>query len=105
MIARFIGGNMHGCAVPAADLLKHTVVIMGVHYMRQPGATHFVIFGMTPENAAPLIAVANGGLTDEQFEAATVQAIAAGFPDLAPCCKNEQRSMDGWCKSCGDPCY
>lgn len=21
------------------------------------------------------------------------------------CCKNESRDMDGWCRSCGCPCY
>lgn len=22
-----------------------------------------------------------------------------------PCCDNEDRDMNGWCKNCGDPCY
>lgn len=22
-----------------------------------------------------------------------------------PCCENEKRNMDGWCESCGDPCF
>lgn len=28
---------------------------------------------------------------------------AKSFVD--PCCDNEQRTWDGGCKSCGDPCY
>ncbi len=44
-------------------------------------------------------------LTDEEFKAQTQQAIDAGFPDLAPCCKKEDRGFNGGCRSCGDPCY
>lgn len=31
--------------------------------------------------------------------------LPVGHPDfLEPCCNREDRGMDGWCRSCGDPC-
>lgn len=32
------------------------------------------------------------------------QIAAAEVPQHAPCCDNEQRSINGGCSNCGDPC-
>lgn len=40
----------------------------------------------------------------EETEEGKVRA-AKFHANLAPCCHDEQRGFDGWCKTCGDPCF
>lgn len=53
MTPRYIGGPLHGQAVPDVDHHRYAIVIDIVRYIRH--GEHFVIFGMTPANAAILI--------------------------------------------------
>lgn len=42
-------------------------------------------------------------MSDEEFAAETKRYQDMGWPDLAPCCKQEERGWGGGCKNCGDP--
>ena len=45
------------------------------------------------------IALANAKTPEEETAVIHFNAITM------PCCHNEDRDMNGWCQTCGDPCF